>query len=1026
MTTNVKNYREIFFEETFEHLAEVEAGLLGLEHDPDDSALLDQVFRGVHSIKGGAATFGIDSVADFSHSLENHLDKLRTGERRNDTDSSEALLRSVDCLRALVDAALQGSEPDGETSKNIAEITHTLAQCHSTAAATDAGPQPAPANTDQADTHTTTTWRIEFAPGPDAFQNGLDPTLIWRELDGLGELSVQLDDSHLPNLAELDPTRCHLAWQATLVTDQSKDEIEQAFFFHADDAELVIEPVTASPARTTAPTEDSTADSASAKRQTFGDWLVQRRVVSASQMLKALDLQYKNRIPVGQLALREGAMNVDQVFETLEWGSVNGERFGETAISRGFLTADGLAKLLDLQVHELPSICEELIAVGATTAELLEQEQHAFRDAGGVIPPGEEFTTPPPCNEPIAHAASQAPADKQAKPAVNLEMLKQNSELIGDFLSDCREHLEEAEQQALQMEADSTSEEQLHALYRAFHTIKGVASFVGLTQITELAHAAEDVLNMAREGQLCLTGEAFELVLASLDSLRRLADGVPDLLECDESPPADANALQLMYNLKAVATGQQPAAASTPVPAAPALVCESTSAQMEPTKASEPVEPGVPAPAVSGSDPADASPASKAKAHSHDMKETVRVDRSRLDQLVDMIGELVIGEAMVRQEVAELQDETELESVAQLGRTVRELQEMSLSLRMVPIAATFQKMHRIVRDVSRKLGKQVNFQVEGEETELDKTMVDQLGDPLMHMVRNAVDHGVEMPDDRTAAGKPAEGNVTLRAFLRNGNFYIELVDDGRGLDRDRILQKAVERGVVQQADCEQIPDAEVWMLVFAPGFSTAAVVTDVSGRGVGMDVVKRAIEALNGSIEVESAAGQGSVFRVRLPLTMAIVDGLSVSLGSETFILPLVSVVESVRPQVHEVKTVVGRGEVVQVREETIPLVRLHRVFNRPARELDPTRALVVIVESDGRRLAVLVDELQGQVQAVMKSLETNYNKVPGIAGATILGNGEVAFILDVQGIAKLHANTSYGRVPVGNSTIEIAREESE
>lgn len=1006
MSTNVKNYREIFFEETYEHLAEVEAGLLGLEDHPEDTGLLDQVFRGIHSIKGGAATFGVDAVAGFSHSLENHLDKLRAGEIQNDPESSEAMLRSVDCLRALVEAALKDSAPDDETKQSIDEITAVLSQRGTTDTAANAG-EPAP----QSDSSVATCWRIVFAPGPEAFQNGLDPTLIWRELDGLGELTVRLNDEKLPDLENLNPTECCLAWEATLVTDTPKDEIEQAFFFHADDSNLVIEPT------------DSTAATQAPTRQTFGDWLVQRKVVTAAQMLKALDLQYKNRLPVGQLALREGAMNVDQVFETLEWGSANGERFGETAISRGFLTADSLAKLLDLQVRELPSLCEALIEVEAASPEVLEQQQREYREAGGAVSQGEEFAAPKQDAEQEQRPTATKPASHETLTlAVNMEMLRQNSELIGDFLSDCREHLEEAERQALQMESDATSEEQLHALYRAFHTIKGVASFVGLTQITELAHAAEDVLNLAREGQLCLTGEPFELVLASLDSLRRLADDVPNMLQCEESPPADTKALQLMYNLQAVATGE-PTGQTVPVAANTESADQTAAAAPTGTPT---VESPQSTPASGSADSAEASTSGKPKSHGHEMKETVRVDRSRLDQLVDMIGELVIGEAMVRQEVAELQGETEVESVAQLGRTVRELQEMSLSLRMVPIAATFQKMHRIVRDVSRKLGKQVRFEVEGEETELDKTMVDQLGDPLMHMVRNAVDHGIEMPDERTAAGKPAEGHVVLSAYLRNGNFFIELTDDGKGLDREKILQKAVERGVVQPAEAETMPDADVWMLVFAPGFSTAAVVTDVSGRGVGMDVVKRAIEALNGSIEVESAKGKGSVFRVRLPLTMAIVDGLSVSLGEETFILPLVSVIESVRPQGNEVKTIVGRGEVVQVREETIPLVRLHRVFNRPARELDPSRALVVIVESDGRRLAVLVDELLGQVQAVMKSLETNYEKVPGIAGATILGNGEVAFILDVQGIAKLHASTKCGRAPTCEPTIESTQKESE
>ena len=1039
MATNVEDYRNLFFEESYEHLAEIEAGLLGLEDCPDNSDLLDQVFRGVHSIKGAAATFGVTSVADFSHSLENHLDKLRAGERKNDTGSAEAMLRSVDCLRELVEAARADETPGEELAKSIAEIKQALVNNALTEA--NAPATPVASNSDQA---TTQTWRIVFKPGPDAFQNGLDPTLIWRELSSFGELQVQFDGSHLPVLTALDPTKCYLAWEATLATDTPKEEFEQAFFFHADDADLSFELVGGA-TETVTPPESSEQGSAVEEvtavdnPRSYTDWLVREGVVTASQLLKAMDLQFERRVPIGRLALRERVMTVEQVFETLEWSSIQGERFGETALSRGYLSAEKLGRILELQSEELPSVSELLVEMGVVSADVLRQEQEAYEKSLGKVPAKEalpleamDVTE----EKPQPAVAKQVVATTTAL-AVDMHILKQNSELISDFLSDCREHLEDAEQHALLMETDTTSEEQLHALYRAFHTIKGVASFVGLTQITELAHAAEDVLNLAREGQLQLTGEPFELVLASLDSLRRLADEVPELLKLDQSPPADEKAIDLIVSLKGVAGSDQANAPAPPPvvvaqPTAPEAVAVEGSTESECQDAnelsetkSEPVSEPTTVPAAQAAPTSKAS-TNKGKAAAPEMKETVRVDRSRLDQLVDMIGELVIGEAMVRQEVSERLSGVEVESLAQLGRVVRELQEMSLSLRMVPVAATFQKMHRIVRDVSHKLRKQVRFDVFGEDTELDKTMVDQLGDPLMHMVRNAVDHGIESPEERRAAGKSPEGRVTLKAYLQNGNFYVELSDDGKGLNRDKILSKAVEKGIVDASECEMMNDNDVWMLVFAPGFSTAQVVTDVSGRGVGMDVVKRAIESLNGSIEVDSVCGEGSTFRVRLPLTMAIVDGLTVSLADETFILPLVSVVESVRPQANEIKTVIGRGEIVQVRDETIPLVRLHRVFNRPARNLDPSKALVVILESDGRRFALLVDELLGQVQAVMKSLETNYEKVRGIAGATILGNGEVAFILDVQGIAKLHAKASYGRLPKNQAAIDTPPVESE
>ena len=667
--------------------------------------------------------------------------------------------------------------------------------------------------------------------------------------------------------------------------------------------------------------------------------------------------------------------------------------------------------------------------MGATTVGALEDELRAFREAGGVVAEHEDFKAAadnPTGSGPAAVSAGGAalkPEETQlstgadAGPALDLDKVKQNGELLGDFLSDYNEHLESAEKQALLIESDATAEEPLHALYRAFHTLKGVSSFFGLTQITNLAHAAEDLLNLARDGKLVLKEEPFELVLSTLDSLRRIVVGVPDLLSADEAPPADVAAATLIARLRCVVAGGPPVRCGAEgAEGNGSAFTAGTGCEKPAPSGRETVETPL---AHEPPGPAERAAPTRAGGGGHEVKETVRVDRGRLDQLIDMIGELVIGESMVRQEVSEKLPDDEVQSVDQLGRTVRELQEMSLSLRMVPIAATFQKMHRIVRDISRKLGKQVRFEVRGEDTELDKTMVDQLSDPLMHMVRNAVDHGIEMPETRVASGKPGEGHVLLQAYLQNGNFYIELTDDGRGLDRRAILDKAEQRGVISPSEAEAMADGDVWQLIFAPGFSTASEVTDVSGRGVGMDVVKRGVEALNGSIEIESASGRGSVFRVRLPLTMAIVDGLSVSLSDDTFIVPLVSVVESIRPQASDIKTIIGRGEVVLVRGATVPLVRLHRVFNRPGRELDPARALVVIVETDGRQLAIMVDELLGQVQAVMKSLESNYRKVPGIAGATILGNGEVAFILDVQGLAKLHAVTRYDRLPAVASTAE-------
>ena len=381
-------------------------------------------------------------------------------------------------------------------------------------------------------------------------------------------------------------------------------------------------------------------------------------------------------------------------------------------------------------------------------------------------------------------------------------------------------------------------------------------------------------------------------------------------------------------------------------------------------------------------------------------RESVRVNGERLDDMINQIGELVIGISMVEQEWASVHGGAESAAIVQLSKIVRDLQEQSLSLRMVPIAATFQKMARIVRDLSSKLGKQISFEVSGEETELDKTVVDQIGDPLIHMIRNSADHGVELPEDRIAAGKPAEGKVKVQAYHQGGNIYIQLSDDGKGMDLERIRRKAVERGIVGEDD--KLTQQEICDLVFHAGLSTAEKVTDVSGRGVGMDVVRRNIEELKGSVSLMSEPGVGTTVTVRLPLTLAILDGLLVRLGSEVYIVPLLSVVESFRPQPNEVKRLANNMEVVQVRGEVVPVIRLHSILNVAFTVTDPSKGLLVIVEDHDTKFALLVDDLLGQQQAVIKNLEANFRKVPGIAGATILGDGRVALILDIVGLKQL------------------------
>lgn len=380
---------------------------------------------------------------------------------------------------------------------------------------------------------------------------------------------------------------------------------------------------------------------------------------------------------------------------------------------------------------------------------------------------------------------------------------------------------------------------------------------------------------------------------------------------------------------------------------------------------------------------------------------TIRVAISKVDQLINLVGELVITQAMLAQNSRALDPAVHqqlLSGLADLDRNTRDLQESVMSIRMIPMSIVFSRFPRMLRDLATKLGKKVDFVTQGEATELDKGLVEKITDPLTHLVRNSCDHGVETPAERLAAGKPETGTITLSASHQGGSIVIEVRDDGKGMSRQRILNKARERGLDVS---DQMSDAEVWQLIFAPGFSTAEVVTDVSGRGVGMDVVKRNIAALNGTVEIDSAEGYGMKVSVRLPLTLAIMDGMSVGVGGEVYILPLSSVVESFQVKADAVSTVGQGSQLVKVRDEYMPVIELEKIFQIPRFDFDKSSDIMVVVEADGSRVALLVDELLGQQQVVVKNLESNYRKVPNVSGATILGDGKVALILDTGALVR-------------------------
>ncbi len=589
----------------------------------------------------------------------------------------------------------------------------------------------------------------------------------------------------------------------------------------------------------------------------------------------------------------------------------------------------------------------------------------------------EEPTTAPADSEVTASTEGSgteetAPVETAPAPAVEAPTSGHVSdpELVGDFVNEAREHLEQVDVELLTLEGDSSAKESINAVFRAFHTLKGLAGFLELEEVRCLAHETESLLDLCRQGKREMASDILSVVFDSNDMMKALVEEIAQALEGDGQIPSLPGLPAQLRAIKAVMAGKDPVA--------------------EPEAGGEPAHP---------TEEGDAKKRFKGKS----AKETIRIDASRLDGLVNLIGELVIAEAMVTQsEDWDFSNQSRLPSLlGQLDKITRELQETAMSLRLVPVRSTFQRMARVARDVSRKLGKPIEFVTEGEDTELDKTVVDALGDPLVHMVRNAIDHGLEASTElRVAAGKSEAGLIQLKASHRGGNIRIQVIDDGQGLDREKILARAIERGLVKSGD--GMSDDAVFQLLFEPGFSTAETVTDVSGRGVGLDVVKKGIEALRGQIEIRSEKGKGAEFTIVLPLTLAIIEGMVVRLGKERFIIPTQSILRMLRQNEVETATFMEKGRMLVLEDGFVPLHTLEDLF---AIEVEPGAAkddrAVIVVESDARRLAVVVDELLGQQQIVIKGLGQTMGTIPGLAGGAIMPDGRVGLILDVPSITK-------------------------
>ncbi len=578
--------------------------------------------------------------------------------------------------------------------------------------------------------------------------------------------------------------------------------------------------------------------------------------------------------------------------------------------------------------------------------------------------------------------------------------------LVSDFIGEANEHLEQADESLLILESNPEDEEAINSIFRVFHTIKGVASFLDFKAIQTLSHSTENLLDLARKKEITLSGARIDIVFSSVDAAKNEINSLQNALEDGSIYRSNPQLPQLIAKVKELCN----VTVNNPKPIGEILVSsgdvksedvrDAFRKQIEnpDSKIGEIlVENG----SATNEQIEDALKKQKLSKKTVKVKETIKVDTERLDKLVDSIGELVIAEAMVTgdEDITRKASAKAIRNMRQLDKITRELQEIGLAMRLVSVKSTFQKMARLVRDLAKKSGKKINFETSGEDTELDKTIIEHIGDPLVHMIRNSADHGIETPEERVKNGKSPEGTIRLRAFQKGGNISIEIEDDGKGLDKDAILAKAKSQGIIKEN--EKISDHDIHQLIFRAGFSTAKKITDVSGRGVGMDVVKKNIETLRGNVEIKTEKGKGSTFSMQLPLTMAIMDGMVVKVGKERYILPTLSVIETFRPEESDLSTAVGKGEMVKVHNQMLPLLRLSTLFDVKDAVKNSAEGIIMVVEDMGKRVGILVDDIIGQQQTVIKNLGDGVGEIQGVSGGAIMTDGNISLIVDIAGIIR-------------------------
>ena len=702
-------------------------------------------------------------------------------------------------------------------------------------------------------------------------------------------------------------------------------------------------------------------------------------VPTAGKYMNKLDAITKEAEQSGTVQVKAVSISLNTILEKMVLDTVEDKQGALQTFSRG--------------ISIMQEIIDSYKNAGAYTGDLKDFLAEITR-LTGVAAPQEESLSP--------KITPETPAIDERNPCV-AEI--QDEALLTDFITEALEYIDEIELNVLNMEQNPEDKEYVNAVFRPFHSIKGVAGFLNLTEIRDLAHNLENLLDRVRNDEMPVTRTIIDVVLDGADTLKTMIGILkkpPEIRKTELAAIDLTNLIRRIREVDQVSDDGQTKKIGEILVQDGIINEEILQEGLEKAKVPPERKLGEVLINEGKATPKQVAQALRKQEDPVTDKTTVRVDIRKLDDLIDMVGELVITHSMIQQNFA-VQGKTDrnlMRNIVQLSNITSGLQQTSMSLRMVPIKQTFQRMSRLVRDLAKNSGKLVAIELVGEETEIDRNMVDEIYNPIVHMVRNSIDHGLERPGERIGLGKPEKGLICLKAYHRGGCIVIEITDDGRGLNKEKILAKALQNGVIQSS--EGLTEQEIHRLIFHAGLSTAEKVTDISGRGVGMDIVKHAVEKLRGKIDVESVQGQGTTIALRFPLTMAIIDGMIVKVGAERYILPMTAIRQVMRPGESSYTNIVGKGEVMNAMGQLFPLVRLYELFAIEPEQRNPWEAIVVVVDGGDRSKCLLVDQILGKAEVVIKGLGEGLKELKGISGGAILGDGQIGLILDPEGLFEL------------------------